>query len=120
MQDELEDLSEQANDIQEVMGRSYGMPELDDDDLDAELDALGDELDLEDSSYLDDAVATPSVPSSEPGADSMRVRDYFKSPKMAAFELELILFERSRWKDEICGWMLSCTGLTQLFGQYYE
>jgi hypothetical protein len=56
--------------------------------------ALGDELDLEDSSYLDDAVATPSVPSSEPGADSMRVRDYFKSPKMAAFELELILFER--------------------------
>lgn len=73
MQDELEDMSEQANDIQEVMGRSYGMPELDEDDLEAELDALGDELDLEDSSYLDDAVATPSVPSSEPGGESMRV-----------------------------------------------
>lgn len=72
LQDELEDLSEQANDIQEVMGRSYGMPELDEDDLEAELDALGDELDLEDSSYLDDAVATPSVPSSEPGGESMR------------------------------------------------
>lgn len=86
LQDELEDLSEQANDVQEVMGRSYGMPELDDDDLAAELDALGDELDLEDSSYLDDAVATPSVPSSEPGAESMRVRDYFRSPKIAAFE----------------------------------
>lgn len=72
LQDELEDLSEQANEIQEVMGRSYGMPEMDEDDLAAELDALGDELDLEDSSYLDDAVATPSVPSSEPGAESMR------------------------------------------------
>jgi hypothetical protein len=48
------------------------------------------------------------------------MNEFEKSPKMAAFELELILFERSRWKDEICGWMLSCTGLTQLFGQYYE
>jgi len=26
------------------MGRSYGMPEVDDDDLAAELDALGDEI----------------------------------------------------------------------------
>lgn len=55
------------------MGRSYGMPELDEDDLAAELDALGDELDLEDSSYLDDAVATPSVPTSDPGSESVRV-----------------------------------------------
>ena len=56
------------------MGRSYGMPELDDDDLEAELDALGDEIGLdEDSSYLDECVSTPSVPSSEPGAESVRV-----------------------------------------------
>ena len=41
MQDELEDLTEMSNEIQEVMGRSYGMPELDDDELEAELDALG-------------------------------------------------------------------------------
>ena len=56
------------------MGRSYGMPEVDDDELEAELDALGDELGMdEDSSYLDEAVSIPSVPSSEPGAENMRV-----------------------------------------------
>uniref|UniRef100_A0A0B7ATS3 Charged multivesicular body protein 5 n=1 Tax=Arion vulgaris TaxID=1028688 RepID=A0A0B7ATS3_9EUPU len=71
MQDDLEDLMEQSNEIQEVMGRSYGMPELDDDELEAEFDALGDELQLDqDSSYLDDAVAAPSAPTSEPGGES--------------------------------------------------
>ncbi|KAH3700989.1 hypothetical protein DPMN_076014 [Dreissena polymorpha] len=56
------------------MGRSYGMPEIDDDELEAELDALGDEIGLdEDTSYLDDAVSTPSVPTSEPGRESHRV-----------------------------------------------
>jgi charged multivesicular body protein 5 len=73
MQDDLEDLMEQTNEIQEVMGRSYGMPELDDDELEAELSALGDELQLdEDTSYLDDAVTAPSAPTSEPGAESSR------------------------------------------------
>ncbi|XP_060592127.1 charged multivesicular body protein 5-like isoform X2 [Ruditapes philippinarum] len=73
LQDELEDLTEQSSEIQEVMGRSYGMPELDDDELEAELDALGDEIGLdEDTSYLDDAVSTPSVPTSDPGAESTR------------------------------------------------
>lgn len=73
LQDELEDLTEQSSEIQEIMGRSYGMPEIDDDDLEAELDALGDEIGFdEDSSYLDEAVATPSVPTSDPGADSVR------------------------------------------------
>ncbi|CAE1298718.1 CHMP5 [Acanthosepion pharaonis] len=73
LQDQLEDLTEQANEVQEIMGRSYGMPEIDDSELEAELDALGDEIGLdEDTSYLDDAVSTPSVPTSEPGADSMK------------------------------------------------
>ena len=64
-------MTEQASDIQEIMGRSYGMPEIDDDELEAELDALGDDYALdEDSSYLDDAVSAPSVPTSIPGADS--------------------------------------------------
>jgi len=73
MQDEMEDMMEMNDEIQEVMGRSYGMPEIDDDDLEAELDALGDEIGLdEDTSYLDDAVSAPSIPTNEPGADSMR------------------------------------------------
>ncbi|PVD37177.1 hypothetical protein C0Q70_04172 [Pomacea canaliculata] len=73
LQDEMEDFMEQANEIQEVMGRSYGMPEIDDDELEAELDALGNEIGLdEDASYLDDAMAAPSAPTSDPGTDSMR------------------------------------------------
>ena len=78
MQDELEDLMEQANEIQEVMGRSYGMPEMDEDELEAELDALGDELGADtDASYLDDAVGAPSIPTAEPGTGaSMRVGCY--------------------------------------------
>lgn len=35
LQDQLEDMMEDANEIQEVMGRSYGTPEIDEDDLEA-------------------------------------------------------------------------------------
>ena len=31
----MEDMLEQANEVQEALGRQYGMPELDDADLDA-------------------------------------------------------------------------------------
>lgn len=73
MQDELEDLMEQAGEVQEIMGRSYGMPEIDDDELEAELDALGDEIGLDaDATYLDEAIGAPSAPTAEPGAESMR------------------------------------------------
>jgi len=88
LQDELEDLTEQSSEIQEIMGRSYGMPEVDDDELEAELDALGDEIGLdEDTSYLDDAVSTPSVPTSDPGIESTRDNvpvDEFGLPQIPA------------------------------------
>ena len=72
LQDEMEDLTEQAGEIQEIMGRSYGMPEIDDDELEAELDALGDDLAFdEDSSYLDEASKAPNAPTGIPGADSV-------------------------------------------------
>ncbi|KAG8530969.1 uncharacterized protein KY384_004326 [Bacidia gigantensis] len=48
MQDEMADLMEQGNDIQEAMGRSYDVPEeVDEAELDAELEALGDEAEME-------------------------------------------------------------------------
>ncbi|CAG8609448.1 10668_t:CDS:2 [Rhizophagus irregularis] len=63
IQDDMEDLLEQANDIQESLGRTYGVPEdIDEDDLEAELDALGDELNFEEEeepSYLQE---TPELP----------------------------------------------------------
>lgn len=68
MQDEMADLMEQANEVQEVMGRSYNLPDdVDEQDLEAELDALGDDLGFEDEldastpSYLNDISADPAT-----------------------------------------------------------
>jgi charged multivesicular body protein 5 len=88
MQDELEDMLEQANDVQEALGRSYGTPDVDEEELEAELEALGDELALDtDTSYLEE-VSTPKVPTREPGAESVnsdgQLVDEFGLPKIAA------------------------------------
>lgn len=75
IQDDLADMLEQADEVQEALGRSYGMPEIDDDDLAAELEALGDDLALdEDTSFLDDAIKAPSAPDKEPGASSVKTK----------------------------------------------
>ena len=64
---------EDANEVQDVLGRQYGMPEIDEDELEAELDALGDDIALdEDTSYLDE-ISAPNAPTKEPGADSVAV-----------------------------------------------
>ena len=53
MQDELGDMMEDASEIQEALGRSYGMPDVDVDELETELDAIGDKIALDDdTSYL--------------------------------------------------------------------
>ena len=53
MQDELGDMMEDASEIQEALGRSYGMPDVDEDEPETELDALGDKIALDDdTSYL--------------------------------------------------------------------
>lgn len=70
LHDEMEDLYDTSNEIQEVLSRSYGMPEeVDEADLEQELAALGDELDWGQEeavpSYLAENIP---VPSTEPGA----------------------------------------------------
>ncbi|ORY12832.1 charged multivesicular body protein-like protein 5 [Clohesyomyces aquaticus] len=48
LQDEMADLMEMGNDIQESISRSYDVPEeVDEDELDAELEALGEEVEFE-------------------------------------------------------------------------
>lgn len=48
MQDEMQELMEVGNEIQESMGRSYDVPEdVDEAELDAELEALGEEAEFE-------------------------------------------------------------------------
>lgn len=57
---DMEDLLEQANEIQETLGRSYAVPdELDEADLEAELDALQFEEEEEGPSYLADLNKAP-------------------------------------------------------------
>jgi len=57
---DMEDLLEQANEIQESLGRSYAVPdEIDEADLEAELDALALEEDDEGTSYLADLNKVP-------------------------------------------------------------
>ncbi|KAG5652661.1 hypothetical protein H0H81_004153 [Sphagnurus paluster] len=56
----MEDLLEQANEIQETLGRSYAVPdEIDEADLEAELDALALEEEEEGASYLADLNKMP-------------------------------------------------------------
>jgi hypothetical protein len=67
VQDDLADMLEQSDEIQEALGRNYNMPEIDEDELNAELDALGDELiGDDDTSYLDE-IKAPAIPDKEPG-----------------------------------------------------
>ncbi|KAG6910934.1 hypothetical protein DXG01_005988 [Tephrocybe rancida] len=57
---DMEDLIEQANEIQESLGRSYSVPdEIDEADLEAELDALALEEEEEGPSYLADLNKVP-------------------------------------------------------------
>ena len=65
MQDEMEDLLDQANEIQEALGRTYGLPEdIDEADLEAELEALNDDYLEEEEmpAYLEEPdIALPDV-----------------------------------------------------------
>ncbi|KAL3320736.1 Charged multivesicular body protein 5 [Cichlidogyrus casuarinus] len=65
MQDELEDMLDQAGEIQTELGRNIGADSYNDADLEAELDALVDEQGLD--SYFDTSIDVPSVPSALPG-----------------------------------------------------
>ncbi|KAJ9454650.1 Charged multivesicular body protein 5 [Diplonema papillatum] len=62
MQDELQDLYQDNEEIQEILGRSYAIEdEMDDDEVAAELMDLEDDyLASNDTSYLDDALSKPS------------------------------------------------------------
>ncbi|KAB0800426.1 hypothetical protein PPYR_06166 [Photinus pyralis] len=73
VQDDLADMLEQADEVQEALGRTYNTPEMDDDELNAELDALGDEIALDDdASYLDDVLKAPEAPSNKPEAEARK------------------------------------------------
>ncbi|VDN02412.1 unnamed protein product [Thelazia callipaeda] len=85
LQDEMEDMLDMNNEIQEAMSRQYETPDIDEADLEAELDALGNELEADtDTSYLDEALNAPGVPSREPGAARGIAVDEFGLPQVPA------------------------------------
>ncbi|KAK9730789.1 Snf7 [Popillia japonica] len=76
VQDELADMLDEANEIQDALGRNYNTPEVDEDELAAELDALGDEIALDDdTSYLDDVLKAPAAPDTKPEAETNKNKD---------------------------------------------
>mmetsp|Transcript_6765 Transcript_6765/g.11632 ORF Transcript_6765/g.11632 Transcript_6765/m.11632 type:complete len:219 (+) Transcript_6765:104-760(+) len=78
LHDDMADLLEDSNEIQDILGRAYGLPEdIDESELDAELAALEDDLAMEEStgeapSYLQSKVP----PSAPPVAEQETVDDY--------------------------------------------
>lgn len=69
IQDDLHDMMADANEIQETLGRSYGVPDVDESELEAELEALGDELQKDtDTSFLDEVSVPTGLPSELPSA----------------------------------------------------
>lgn len=67
LQDDMQDMMADANEVQEALGRSYGVPDVDEAELEAELEALGDEvLQDTDTSFLDEVSTPAAVPTSEP------------------------------------------------------
>ena len=84
LQDEMEDMLDMNNDIQEALSRQYDTPDVDEADLEAELDALGDELQADtDTSFLDEALKP--IPTREPGTKDADIDvDEFGLPKVPA------------------------------------
>uniref|UniRef100_A0A2I3GGJ5 Charged multivesicular body protein 5 n=1 Tax=Nomascus leucogenys TaxID=61853 RepID=A0A2I3GGJ5_NOMLE len=84
LQDQLVDMMEDANEIQEALSCSYGGPELDEDDLEAELDTLGDELVADQDNEAASAPVIPEgVPTVTKNKDGVLV-DEFGLPQIPA------------------------------------
>lgn len=80
LQDEMADLMDMGNDIQDAISRSYDVPEdVDESELDAELEALGDEVEFEGigesssmPSYMLDDAAPPQFIDEPPQTNKLK------------------------------------------------
>jgi charged multivesicular body protein 5 len=69
LQDDMHDLMLDAEEVNEIMGRSYGVPdEIGDDDLEAELAGLGDEFDVAEDEEVPDYLKAADFPGVPTGA----------------------------------------------------
>lgn len=73
LQDDMEDMMADANEVQEMLGRTYGVPDVDETELEAELEALGEELQQDtDTSFLDEVKAPIATPAESDKLDSKK------------------------------------------------
>ncbi|KAI0987586.1 hypothetical protein GJ496_002757 [Pomphorhynchus laevis] len=71
LQDDLEDYMYQADELQEALGRNYQVPDYNEEELEAELEAISADMDdveykTEGNNYLDEIERAPTVPVSTP------------------------------------------------------
>eukprot|EP00126_Sphaerothecum_destruens_P001830 Sdes_comp15262_c0_seq1m4104 len=92
IQDQMADMMEEANLVQDSLARTYGLPDdVDEADLEAELEALGDDIGLEDASYLDEVTATPEANQIElPNTPSTGLPDQTQNVKVDEFGLPIL------------------------------
>jgi charged multivesicular body protein 5 len=76
LQDEIADMMEEHQEIQEIFSRSYGMDDVDEDELNAEFEAFGEELEDFDDSLFEDLSAPTTEPSAVPTATPEGVDDF--------------------------------------------
>ncbi|KAL7266547.1 Vacuolar protein-sorting-associated protein 60 [Rhizina undulata] len=86
LQDEMADLMDIGNDIQESISRSYDIPEdVDEAELDAELEALGEEVELSGGWEADSLNTMPSFLQNEPASG---LPDFIDEPPTAGQKLK--------------------------------
>lgn len=81
MKDRMEEMQDEVADVNEVLSQPYETEVLDDADLEAELDALGDDMFADtDTSYLDTINDTPSdvptLPAQPSSTETTKVDDF--------------------------------------------
>ncbi|RNF26809.1 SNF-7-like protein [Trypanosoma conorhini] len=91
LQDELRDIYEDTQEVQEILGRAYDVPEdIDEDEMMGELDAIACDMEAEtDSSYLAAALARPGTKLPElPGTEKPQAEEEEKKEKVDPYSLE--------------------------------
>jgi charged multivesicular body protein 5 len=82
LQDEIADMMEEHQEVQEIFSRSYGMDDIDEDELNAEFEAFGEELEDFDDSLFEDLSAPTTEPAAEPVAPAAEGVDDFGLPTL--------------------------------------
>lgn len=93
------DMITMNNEVNEAFASSYDMPDVDESELEAELAALGNELDLgeTDTSYMNEALRAPVVPENP----NMPLTEKVCS-LCFTINFQFRMLKASRWTNSVC------------------